>query len=244
LSFPVLLSHGSACLAELDVDRTLHPIIYPRRRSSPRPIRTVCLDPGHGGSDAGYHQGKLREKAYTLLLARELRHQLIQAGFKVTLTRRHDAFVRLQSRPAMARKRAADLFVSLHFNAFLGPGHENVRGTEVYCLTPAQAASTNSQHDRSDVDPCPGNDQDDQNVQLAYWIEKALARRLPTEARGVKRARFLVLREARMPAVLIEGGFLTHPQEARRIADASYRRRMAQAIREGIVAYKKHVERR
>ena len=77
---------------------------------------------------------------------------------------------------------------------------------------------------------------------LAYEIHRKLVRKLSTEDRGVKRARFLVLRNAAMPAVLVEGGFMSHPVEGKRILDKAYRRKMAKAIVEGILSYKRIVE--
>jgi N-acetylmuramoyl-L-alanine amidase len=78
---------------------------------------------------------------------------------------------------------------------------------------------------------------------LAYQLQKRIARNLGMEDRGVRRARFAVLRPAVMPAVLIEGGFMSHPTEARKIYDAAHRRQMAQAIVDGIIAYRNLVER-
>ena len=88
-----------------------------------------------------------------------------------------------------------------------------------------------------------GNKQNSHNVLLAYQIHRALVNRLPVDDRGVRRARYEVLRLATVPAVLIEGGFMTDPTEAERIYDANYRKRMAQAIVEGLLAYKRVVER-
>ena len=77
---------------------------------------------------------------------------------------------------------------------------------------------------------------------LAYHVQKALVHRLGAQDRGVKRARFAVLRSAEMPTVLIEGGFMTHPTEAKKIYDAAYQRKMAAAIVEAVLAYRKAVE--
>jgi N-acetylmuramoyl-L-alanine amidase len=77
---------------------------------------------------------------------------------------------------------------------------------------------------------------------LAYQMQKALVRSLPVEDRGVRRARFAVLRDAAMPAVLVEAGFLSHPAEGRKLIDSSYRRQIARAIVQGILAYKRQVE--
>jgi N-acetylmuramoyl-L-alanine amidase len=81
-----------------------------------------------------------------------------------------------------------------------------------------------------------------QNTFLAYQVQKSLTRTLDVEDRGVHRARFAVLRDAVMPAILIEGGFMSHPVEGRKIFDPAYRRQMARAIVDGVGAYKRAVE--
>ena len=94
-----------------------------------------------------------------------------------------------------------------------------------------------------DVSAWAGNRLDAKNILLAYQVQKAMVRSLPVEDRGVKRARFAVLRNARVPAILIEAGFMSHPQESKRIFDPQYRRRLARAIADGILAYKRAIER-
>jgi N-acetylmuramoyl-L-alanine amidase len=96
---------------------------------------------------------------------------------------------------------------------------------------------------RSPQLPDTGNAQDERNVLLAYEVQRSITRSLPLEDRGMKRSRFEVLREARMPAILIEGGFMSQPEDARNIYDAAFRKRMARAIADGILAYKHAVER-
>jgi N-acetylmuramoyl-L-alanine amidase len=115
-----------------------------------------------------------------------------------------------------------------------------VKGIETYCLTPAGATSSNAQGE-GDTRWFKANGNDEKNMLLAYQLQKSMVRELPVEDRGVKRARFQVLREATMPAVLIEGGFLSHPIEQKKILDAAYRRQLARAIVDGILAYKKTV---
>jgi N-acetylmuramoyl-L-alanine amidase len=176
-----------------------------------------------------------------LLLARELNDQLTKLGFNVTMTRSSDTFIELPDRPDIARRRNADLFVSLHFNA-VGGSAITVRGAEVYCLTPAGAASTNARGEGAGAGWFRGNHFNDKNMYLSWLIQRALTRSLGVEDRGVHRARFAVLREAAMPAVLIEGGFLSNPGESKKILDPAYRRQMARAIADSILAYKKTVE--
>ena len=234
--------NGTAYLARQDVQSTLKPILRPPgNEGRARAIKTICLDPGHGGTDPGYCVGGNREARYTLLLAQELQRQLVRAGFKVALTRDSDSTVELPARAVAAKRRNADLFVSLHFNA-VPNAPESVRGTEVYCLTPPGACSTNARGEGSDANCYAGNRLNEKNLFLAYQVQKSLTRNLDCEDRGVRRARFEVLREAVMPAILIEAGFLSHPVEGRKILDSAYRREIARAIVEGLLSYKHRVE--
>jgi N-acetylmuramoyl-L-alanine amidase len=241
LLFPAVFRSGSMYISKLDLETTLRPVLFPPKNRSGSRVKNICIDPGHGGRDPGNSAGSAREKNYTLLLARELRDQLTKAGFNVSLTRSTDTFIELPDRPDIARKRNADLFVSLHFNAVAG-SPATVRGAEVYCLTPAGAASTNARGEGAGAGWFRGNHFNDKNMFLAWLLQKSLTRNLAVEDRGVHRARFAVLREAAMPAVLIEGGFLSNPSEGKKILDPAYRRQMAKAIAEAIQSYKRTVE--
>jgi len=237
LSFPVALQNGEPLISQLDLGQTLGPILTPMPNPPGRKIKTICLDPGHGGKDPGERASGREEKTGTLLLAQAVRNQLQQAGFKVWMTRSSDTSVDLPTRTELARRRRADLFVSLHFNSSPVAANE-VKGVETYCLTPATARSSNAAGEPGDTRWLAANRNNEQNLFLAYEIQKTLVKELAVEDRGVKRARFEVLREAAMPAVLIEGGFLSHPTEGRKIFDPAYRWRMARAITDGILAYK------
>jgi len=243
LCFPVLHRNGMAYLSELDGRVTLEPLLLPPKSGRSALIKTICLDPGHGGKDSGNHVGLNQEKIYTLLLAEELRRQLLQAGLRVTLTRSGDEFVELPTRPELAKRRGADLFVSLHFNS-ADASRESVHGAEVYCLSPAGADSTNAGDEVGENRWFSGNRCNARNLRLAYEVQKALTQRLLVEDRGVRRARFWVLRDALMPAVLIEAGFMSHPEEGKKIFTGAYRRQMARSIAQGLLAYKHLVERR
>jgi N-acetylmuramoyl-L-alanine amidase len=109
-------------------------------------------------------------------------------------------------------------------------------------MTPAGAPSTNAHGERDNEEWSVGNRSNDKSMFLAYQMQKSLTRNLGVEDRGVHRARFAVLREAVMPAILIEGGFMSNPAEGRKIFDPAYRREMAKAVAAGIIAYKKAVE--
>ena len=148
----------------------------------------------------------------------------------------------LGARPELARRRGADLFISLHFNS-ADNSRNSVQGSEVYCLTPPGASSTNAQGEGGGGQWCAGNRHNSENLFLAYAVEKSLVRQLGVEDRGVRRARFAVLRDAAMPAVLIEAGFMSHPSEGQKIFTADYRRQIARAVTSAILEYQRATER-
>ena len=247
LSFPVACQKNLPYISELDINTLIEPLINPVAAPSHR-VTTICLDPGHGGKDSGNRVGSgffgHSEKTYTLQLALVLRRQLEKLGFNVILTRNKDVYVPLPARPAFANERGADLFVSLHFNASQAdPG--GVSGPETYCITPVGAKSSNDHGEFSefggvaDTGVTPANRNEQKSLLLAYEMEKALVQNLHAEDRSVRRARFAVLRDARMPAILIEGGYMTNPAEGRKIFDAAYRQQIAEAITKGILNYLK-----
>jgi N-acetylmuramoyl-L-alanine amidase len=246
LCFPIAAAKNVPFVSQLDVDDTLRPLIYLPKPSAKR-ITTICLDPGHGGKDSGNRVGHgffaHSEKTYTLALAMELRDQLRHAGFNVILTRNRDIYVDLPARPALANHAGADLFISLHFNATQA-GAGEVSGPETYCITPVGAASSNAGGEGEfassiGAGPTIANRNENKSVLLAYQVQKSLVRTLSADDRGVRRARFAVLRDAMMPAILIEGGYMTNPREGPKIYDAAYRQQMAAAITRAILNYQK-----
>ncbi|MBE7500545.1 MAG: N-acetylmuramoyl-L-alanine amidase [Verrucomicrobiales bacterium] len=242
LSVPVTVQAGKAYLSALDIETVLQPLLQPVRSPPGHKVRTIMLDPGHGGKDPGNQEGQELEKRYTLLLAQQLRVKLQAAGFQVLLTRNRDVFVGLPERAALANNSKADLFLSLHFNS-LGRSDGAVHGLEVFCLTPNHAASTHAPRTATSSQRLPGHGTGAQSVLLAYQVQKAAVRRLGLVDRGVKRARFAVLRDVQMPAVLIEAGFMSSPAELKQITDAAFRARLADAIVEAVKSYKRQVER-
>ena len=236
-----LVSRGDAIyISQLDIDSTFRPLLAAPKNDTGKKVKVICLDAGHGGKDPGNRAFGRQEKDLVLKLAAELRTQLQKAGFKVVFTRTSDRFIELSTRAEIARQRGADVFVSLHFN---GSSSREASGSEVFAMTPVGAASTNARGEGAGAGAYPGNRNNSKNLLLAYQIQKSLVRNLDSEDRGVRRARFEVLREATMPAALIEAGFLSHPTEGKKIFTEEYRRRMARAITEGIQSYKRVVER-
>jgi N-acetylmuramoyl-L-alanine amidase len=241
LSYPVLFRNGTAWISQMDLETALHPLLYPAKNPKGARIRNIVIDPGHGGKDPGNIVGSQQEKKYTLLLAQELAAQLRSAGFSPSLTRSTDIFVPLPDRAEIARRRGADLFVSVHWNEL--PGNRSMKGAQTFCLTPAGASSSNA-GGHSGIGPgaSPGNRNDAKNVLLAYSVQSSLLGSVRMEDRGVRRARYWILRDATMPAILIEGGFMSNPSEAQRIYDAGYRRQMARAIVQGVLEYQRELQ--
>jgi N-acetylmuramoyl-L-alanine amidase len=146
--------------------------------------------------------------------------------------------VELPARTDLANRANADLFISLHFNATLS-GKAEVSGPETYCITPVGASSSNAQGGGANYGATPANVCEKKSLLLAYQVHKALVKNLGVPDRSVRRARFAVLRDAEMPAILVESGYMTHPVEGRKIFDTGYRKQIAAAIVKGIVAYQK-----
>lgn len=206
--------------------------------SRSRNVDTVVIDPGHGGSQDGTKNEALGvlEKEMTLDVSLRLSEHLKRAGFKVVLTRYDDRLLGLDDRSKFANGIKADLFVSVHFNAAL---NKDAQGLETYMLTPAGQPSSSSNAAGADAVAYPGNRFDLENFELAYRIQDSLLKRLGREDRGVKKARFRVLKALDCPGVLAECGFVSNQNEGLLISTAGYRERVAQALADAIIAYAK-----
>jgi N-acetylmuramoyl-L-alanine amidase len=239
LGFPIAGQRGRLHLSESDFRHTLQPILTPQVFGTPPPVRRIVLDPGHGGGDPGAENPSigLREKALTLDLARRLKSRLEADGYTVLLTRDSDRFIPLGERARFANEQSADLFLSLHFNA---SAKTTVSGVETYAYTPhLQPSSARTDLHASDRVAQPGNNHDPWNTLLGYYIQRGMLEGLGAADRGLKRARFTVLQDLRMPGLLVEAGFISHPREGRDIGSAAYRERAAAAIADGLEAYRR-----
>lgn len=231
-------------LAESDWLAIVRPLLDPKAVPAPGALELIVIDPGHGGGDPGTanRRLKLREKDLTLDVAQRLRRDLERRGYRVALTRTKDTRLKdsqaadLRARADLANRLGADLFVSLHFNAL--PNHPSVHGIETYMLTPAGQRSTAAHlHTATDRKADPGNRHDHWNAVLGAAVHTRLLDALGATDRGLKRARFAVLRPVNCPAVLVEAGFLSNHAEAARIGTPAHRQRIAEAIGEGIGQY-------
>jgi N-acetylmuramoyl-L-alanine amidase len=205
------------------------------RRSSPPLLRlpagfdTVIIDPGHGGNDSGASAHGLQEKRISLDLAHRLAAELRSLGFKVVLTREDDTYVSLPDRIKFAQAVPAAIFVSLHCN--YAP-NASARGFQIYRAESKSAAVPAMVQTAADAEPLPISE-----AQLAGAIKNSLSEGLRCDHHEIRTANFFVLRNLDMPALLIECGFLTNPEDARALADPAFRTKLAGAIAKGIAFY-------
>jgi len=236
-SFPIEEGDHDWLVSRMDVIKLFEPVFRPTEVSGRHTIRGVVIDAGHGGSDNGATSRLGSEKNYTLDTAFRLAAILNSAGLKTVFTRRSDVFVDLYERAHIASLYSDYAFVSIHFNS----AAEEARGLETYCLSPRGAASTSSSYlTRGDIQKLPGNDYDTQNVLLASMVHSEIIKLNPGDAtadRGVKRARFVVIKQNVLPAILVEGGFVSNHMEAARVNRPDYRQSLAQAIARGVVKF-------
>lgn len=232
LGFAPWLCDGELMLHWLDVRKNLEPLL---RGDGDRALGrgVVVLDPGHGGRNTGARSvadGRW-EKEFTLDWALRLAPLLEARGWRVLLTRTNDVDLSLAERVAFAQRHRANLFLSLHFNSAPGGGRDQA-GLETYCLTPAGMPSTLTRGFPDDAQKSFSNNAwDEANLLWAVRLHRALLAANGGPDRGVRRARFPgVLRGQQCPAVLLEGGYLSNPVEARRIADPAHRQQLAEAL--------------
>ena len=237
LCFPLIEQDGKYLVSRTDVAKTIEPLVRPHRVSNVGNIQTVVLDPGHGGYDKGQVSRYGNEKDFALDVARKLRPLLQAKGLRVIMTREGDYFVPLEVRAKIANAARNSIFVSIHFNAT--SDNPDATGFEIFSFTPRGAPSTSDTALTStSYSMQPGSAVDAQSMALSACIYHSVLGHIPEYDRGIKRARFAVLRLTNVPAVLIEGGFLTDRGEAKLIANKDWRAKLAGAIGVGIDSYR------
>lgn len=180
----------------------------------------IVLDPGHGGSDIGTQsltKPRYQEKNLNLLTARLVKQYLQKMGYKVFVTRHKDVFVSLERRSTLANKYHAQLFMSLHYNS--APSAQ-AKGVEIFYYSSRQQLKRTQQ-----------------SRAFAQSVLKSLIKEAKVTSRGVKSGNWAVIRETKMPAILVECGFMTNAEEMQKIKDLNYVRRLAWAIARGTDAY-------
>ena len=236
LHAPMLKYKGKWMIMENDARKVIDPLMRPYAYLGARGYRVVVLDPGHGGEDTGARgRHGVEEKRVVLDIAKRVRVQLANAGLKVYLTRETDRFIELDERNLKAARWGADVFVSIHLNSARSSAPQ---GLETYVMAnlgyPSTAASAGS---RGDKTAYSGNRFEHSNAVLGYFMQKALLEKAKGEDRGVRRARFAVLRAAPCTAALVECGFLSNRREESLMLGAKHREAIALAISKGILDY-------
>ncbi|MCP6760660.1 MAG: N-acetylmuramoyl-L-alanine amidase [Fischerella sp. CENA71] len=207
VALPPLPRPNPQPLSEIPITNLPQPT--PSRRVKGRVV--VLIDPGHGGKDSGaLGIGGAREKDVILPIGKKLGEILQRHGVQVVLTRSSDYFVTLPGRVKMAESVDADVFVSIHANS-AGAGRPDVNGLETYYY--------------------------DTGLSLARIVHRSILQSVNVRDRGVRKARFYVLRKSSMPSILVETGYMTGRQDMARLKTASYQNQMAEAIARGILQY-------
>lgn len=228
--------------------------VSPRLRQSI--VRTIVLDPGHGGEETGsVGPTGLMEKDLTLIIAKKLRSILRNAlGVRVILTREDDVYVSLDERTAIANNAKADIFISIHFNA---SRNKRAKGPETYFLSykaTDSAARLQAYRENMSLVMPPEEIKLPTDVEMILWdmaqsqflqqssrlaefIQEELSRLSGIKKRGVKQAPFRVLMGALMPAVLVEVDFLTNPEQEKKLRDPDYQTQIARTLYQGILNY-------
>jgi len=246
----------AAALDQLDV-ATANPLVHPRPivpGTIPFSIKTIVIDPGHGGEPGTTSESGLTEKELTLDIALRLRRVLEEAPFRVLLTRETDRWMSLDKRVKFANENQADLFLSIHLN-WMEP--HSIRALETFYVGPADNAATlrlasrensDSGYSLSDykkiLEKIYVDVRRNESRALAHTIQNHLFRSLKTsnpklENRGVKTAPFVVLIGTQMPAILVEIASLSNGEEAELLATEHYRENIAEALAKGIQTYAK-----
>jgi N-acetylmuramoyl-L-alanine amidase len=240
-TYPVIETSGKIVISRIDLTKLIDPVLRPSYIPNAGNFRTVVLDAGHGGKDSGAVNAYDTEKAYNLRVAQELKALLTAKGFKVVMTRSSDIFLSLQERVDLANAlKEPAIFISIHFNS----GGRSARGIETFTLSPQGVAHYGSGVKSSDFQARNGNMNDSANVALATAVHGQVIRNIGKENtfdRGIKRARYSVLTGVRHPAILVEGGFMSHPYEARLIANPKYVTAVARGISDAVTLYQKAV---
>ncbi|MBD2439195.1 N-acetylmuramoyl-L-alanine amidase [Nostoc sp. FACHB-110] len=194
-----------------DPNENSRPLPQPGTRPLPRGRLVVVVDPGHGGKDPGaIGIGGVREKDIILPIGKRVAEILQQNGVQVIMTRNSDYFVTLPGRVQMAEQANADVFVSIHANS-AGAGRPDVSGLETYYY--------------------------DSGLSLARVVHSTILQSLNVRDRGVRRARFYVLRKSSMPSILVETGYLTGREDIAKLRTSAYQNQMAEAIAQGVLQY-------
>lgn len=219
---------------------------------APSPVRTIAIDPGHGGEDEGVTTADgAKEKDLTLALARRAKAAIEgRLGIRVLLTRDDDRNVPMDDRTSVANNNKADLFISLHANASL---RKSTTGASIYYAAFEEEAAKAAGPAKPNRVPAFGGGTRD--IELVLWelaqirhveqstsfaaiLEQQFRTRVPLASRPIDRGPLRVLESANMPAVIVEMGFLTNPEQEKQLAGAEFQNAFVQALFEAVVRFR------
>lgn len=235
LNNPVRKIGWQWALENPDFDKSIEPSVRPYAFLKGAGSKIVVLDPGHGGKDKGaVSPRKVYEKLLVMDVAKRVRNHLQARGLTVRFTRDDDRQLSLAQRTQKAKQLGADIFVSLHADS----ASKTAEGAGTFVLSLPGDYSTHSYgQGTAPTGTNAGNKYDIANQALAFRIQQNLIKNTGQNDRGVKRARFQVLRDAPCPAALVEMAFITNPKEERMVIDPNGREKIARGIASGIAAY-------
>ena len=228
-------SNGLWSVASDDLKSVLAPLLDPLAALPESTKKLIVLDAGHGGKDEGAKGLKGHtEKEHTLDIALKVETMLKTLGYEVLLTRDSDKFLELEDRAKYAGEVGAAIFVSIHLNK---SSNRAARGIESYVLTAPGFRSSNDPDGLRNHQVEIGHEHLEASMVLAGTVHRHLVQNNSMRDRGIKRARFVVLREAPCPAVLLECGFLSNPEEEKLFAKDAFRDYIALRISNGLHHY-------
>ncbi len=235
-------AQGELLISRTDVIKLIDPVLRPTYIINRREVKTIVIDPGHGGHDVGQHSPQVREADCTLSLARQLAAQLRQRGYEVRLTREDNQYLSDQQRIDCANSAENAIFISLHLNS----GRSDKHGIETYCVAPfipaGNGGATPAAAQEGTTGAMPGNEQDGANIALAFALQSSLINSTGAQDGGCRRARYSLLSSVRCPAAIVELGYATHEQEAAALNTEEYRSTLATAIADGTETFARAIK--
>ncbi len=234
-SFPVVQPKAVPMISVFDVRNVLDPIMRPNDRRDPAILRTVVIDPSGGGKEVGIKSAAIAEKDLTLAVAKLLGPLLQANGYRVILTRDADKTL-LPGMRVLAANEVADEAIYLNLRA--ASGAPTTRGFECATLPPAGTPAT-TETDSPNIDKrfFAGNINDRESLALATTIQNSVVRHVRALDLGIKRVRVDELRDIRMAAISCKLGYLSHKEEAQKLATHDYQVQLAAAIVQGVDRY-------
>ena len=232
LCYKVRFLKGEFHLEQSDFTYFLDPIL--RAKNIPkRKVKTIMLDPGHGGKDQGTEQNGTKEKNLNLLLAKRIRSILRKRGYTVVMTREKDQDLTLQDRSKLCAAKKPDLFISIHCNAH---DKADISGVEVWIANPSGVPSYGTTTLGKDL---PGTKFHAQNALLSYLALKSLVKATKAADRGVRRKQFYVISHSPAPSMLVEFGFLSNEAERKKMLTSAYQDKLCAALCDAIDQFAK-----